>query len=99
MTATDAALKMMKQRGYVVVACLGEQLPEDEPAVGNTLDKFAGCFLPCYLLEITEPTDRADWEAQVLAIFGKPKRPLNGDDLTATFWRCKLIDDEGEDAA
>lgn len=88
MTGLDAAKKMMKERGYVVVGIL----PHLPCKVGEILFNFAGAYLDDHELVVTKPTDLADWDAQVLAIFGDPKKDKNGKKVKGggTYWRATL---------
>ena len=88
MTGEAAAVKMQKERGYVVI---GFPPPVDgEDPIPTIHREYAGALLTSHNLMIIGPTDRADWEAQVTAIFG-PKHcanrshpPLDGQ----RFYRC-----------
>jgi hypothetical protein len=88
--ATQAARKMMELRGYVVVGMKHDA--EMIPAPGIKCLAFAGMALQNALLILTEPTDRKDWDAQMVYIFGdKTKnRSLAKKLNTASFWRAKL---------
>lgn len=88
MTATDAARKVQEKRGYVVV---GLPMWSDNHLIpGDTLTRFAGQPLQGCELRVTEPTNRKDWNAQVIAIFGSKaydKNPARGN----MYYRCELI--------
>ena len=92
MTGEAAAVKMQKERGYVVI---GFPPPVDGEAQIPTIHReFAGALLASHNLMIIGPTDRADWETQVVAIFGPKHRanrshpPLDGE----RFYRGTLME-------
>ena len=93
MTGEEAAIKMQKERGHVVIGCP----PQDKfPQIGDHLQYFAGAFLQMHVLHVIGETDRPDWEKQVKAIFGPKHRankkhpPIPGQ----RFFSCTLEDDE-----
>ena len=93
MTGEDAAIKMQRERGHVVIGCP----PQGKfPRIGDRLQRFAGYWLRMHLLHVIGETDRPDWEEQVKAIFG-PKHPANKKHPALPgqrFFRCTLEDDE-----
>jgi hypothetical protein len=92
MTGEAAAIKMQKERGYVVI---GFPPPlEGEATIPSIQTEFASAELLFHKLVITGSTDRADWEAQVAAIFGA-KSPVNKRHPPADgqrFFRCTLME-------
>jgi len=92
-TAEEAAVKMQKERGHVVIGCPPQ---EKFPAIGDRTSNFAGGILQVHKLRVIRKTDRPDWEEQVKAIFGPRHRankkhpPMPGE----RFFSCTLEDDE-----
>ncbi len=97
MTATIAAEKMQAERGYVVIGYPGKD--RGSASIGMRVRKFAGSLLGEGLaLRIDQVTDRADWEAQCIAIFGSAKKGCSGDNAPSDgeeMFRCALVRDEG----
>lgn len=91
MTGEAAAVKMQEERGYVVI---GFPPPvENEAPIPSIQTEFASTKLLFHKLVITGSTDRADWEAQGVAIFGA-KSPVNKRHPPADgqrFFRCTLM--------
>jgi hypothetical protein len=92
-TGEEAAVKMQKERGHVVIGCP----PQDTfPKIGSRITTFAGALLFDHILLVIGETDRQDWESQVAAIFGPKHRnnkkhpPRPGQ----RFFSCTLEDDE-----
>ncbi len=92
MTATEAAMKMQQERGYVVIG-----FPESvEGHDGEIVTSFAGQTLLGHNLVVRTETNYADWQAQVAAIFGA-KHPANKKHpkkAGQTFFRCDLVSEK-----
>jgi len=90
-TPTRAALKASKESGYVVVGFLHNEIVVPESMIGLVLSTFAGKKLPNHVLKITSLTDRAEWEAQAILLFGNARHdtcpPADGE----SFYRCELM--------
>ena len=81
--ATEAAKRMMKDRGYVVA---GFKYVHHQP--GDRLTDFGGLLLKDFVLYVTAQTDRADWDEQFKLLFQAEKNPATDDGL---FYRCQLL--------
>ena len=92
MTATIASVRMMHERGSVIIS-----FPNGEALTpGWRTSTFANRELKYgLLLEIEAPTDRAEWDRQVLALFGDAKYDKNPHAPGETYYRCKLIGANG----
>ena len=84
---TRAAAHMMEERGYVVV---GGRTPFK---IGELLHHFGGngYLGPNWRLEITETTDRADWDEQFVMLFGPDVPNPDDSSLPGGYYRCELI--------
>lgn len=99
-TATQAARKMMAERGYVVIGYPARYA--GSATLGMRIDRFAGKDLDGVHLRVDSATDRDDWDAQCAAIFGSDKkgktgknRPSDGEE----FFRCTLVAEAERGAA
>jgi hypothetical protein len=90
MTAEEAAVKLQKERGHIVIG-----YPPNSallPMIGNRLYNFAGGALLHFDLVMIGETDRKDWDVQVHALFGTrvPKRAKHPVEDGQTFYACTL---------
>lgn len=87
--AVEAAERMMAARGYVVI---GLHAGGPSLAAGSTVRDFAQVTLPTGMcLEVRSETNRSDWEAQILALFGSAAPDKNPVELGQRFYRCALV--------
>ena len=93
MTATEAALKMSNERGYVVIGFLIGGAGELLVIPGDSFREFAGELLIGYKLVVLERTNRADWDEQVVAMFGCKSFDKNPWKEKDPFYRCELKSD------
>ena len=90
MTGEDAAIRMQRERGYVVIAF--PPATENEAPIPSVHTEFASAPLLSHELIIKTTTNRKDWEQQVEAIFGKghPACKKNPPLFGQRFFRCEL---------
>ena len=76
LTAMGAAQRMMQERGYVVIGYPPNHIML--PKLHERVWEFAGWILPAFwALDVVGKTDRADWDTQVVAIFGNAEYDKN----------------------
>ena len=88
--ATDAARKSAVKRGYVVVGYLpGSSVVK----VGDRVDEFGRTPLSGCYLEVIGIAERAEWEEQLIELFGNPGHGLNPPRSGEWFIKAKLVDE------
>lgn len=89
MTADSTALQMVRERGYVVLGIPANAT--DRYTAGDHTIFWGGRMLLSGELEVLAPTDRADWDAQFVALFGHRKKDKSKPEPGQRFFRCVLI--------
>jgi hypothetical protein len=90
-TPLEAAKRMMAKRGYVVIGYKAGREP-DAIREGYVTVNFAGHYLEDgYALCVTGPSNRQEWDEQMIAIHGNKKRNKGRSVKHATFWRAALV--------
>ncbi len=88
--ALSAAIRMMEERGYVVIGIPPHSILDIEQ--GDVLHDFMNRPIPGYQLIVTKPTTRTDWDEQAGAIFqdgeGTVQNPTR--ERGQRFWQCRL---------
>ena len=97
MRALEAARRVQRERGYVVLGFPPNELLEAKrqvpPSVGMALNNFGGQDLSFgWCLEIYDETNRADWESQFALLF-PGKKDQNPKLKGQSFWRARLFQD------
>ncbi len=91
MKAEDAAAFLQEKRGHVVI---GYPPNSEDVPVGTALIKFCGGPLVSHCIVVSEPTDREDWDEQIVALmvrYGAPVTARNPRPTTGQkFFRCRL---------
>ena len=89
MRAEEAAIKLHRERGHVVVGYTDAL--ESPVKLGDYLRAFCGGPLINHRLVVEEETSRLDWDEQIRHIFGAVSTPLNLPPAERQrFYRCRL---------
>lgn len=90
MEAIEAARRMVRERGYVVIAIL----PAFAYRPGDRTPHFGGAALQeGAQLQIDSATDREDYAVQAVALFGSTE-PIDKEPPVEIggYWRCSLVE-------
>ena len=99
MKALEAARRVQRERGYVVLGFLPNELLEAKqqipPSIGMAAHNFGGqnfALSDGWCLKIYGATNRADWESQFALLF-PGKNDQNPKLKGQSFWRARLFQD------
>jgi hypothetical protein len=90
MSATQAVRQLYAEYGHVVV---GYNPGATTVEVGQRLDEFGRSPLRGCYLEVIGIASRAEWEEQVINLFGNPRRDVSPPKIGQWFIKAKLVDE------